>query len=99
MTTTMMRYIGTGKENATHREALAMYLGISDRQVRRLIQIARDEGALILNAQDGAGYYLADKTDLDDIERQYKQDTARALSILKRRMTMRKILKEAGRKV
>ena len=99
MTTTMMKYLGVGKENATNREALSMYLGITDRQVRRLIQIARDDGALILNAQDGKGYYLADASDLDDIERQYRQDTARAMSILKRRKAMRRLLKEAGRKV
>ena len=37
--------------------------------------------------------------DLDEIERQYKQNTARAMSILARRKEIRRRLKAAGRKV
>jgi hypothetical protein len=37
--------------------------------------------------------------DLDAIERQYRQDTSRALSILRRRKAMRALLKAAGRAV
>ena len=95
----ILTHIGVGAENATSRAALAVSLGVSDRKMRKLIEIERRNGALILNAQNGAGYYLATIDDLDDIERQYKQDTARALSILARRRTMRRILKKAGRKV
>ena len=64
---------------------------------RRIIARLRDEGYIIINDQNGKGYYLSD--DLDEIEKQYKQDTARAMAILKRRKYMRKMLKEAGRPV
>ena len=45
----------------------------------------------------GRGYYQS--SDLDEISYQYRQDTSRAMSILKRRKPMRDLLKEAGRSV
>ena len=90
----LMATLHEGKENAVGRKALACQMNMSDRAVRSLIEKAREEGCLILNQQDGSGYYLPN--DMDDIYSQYKQDTSRALSILKRRKHMRKILKEAG---
>lgn len=97
--TDLMDVLQRGREHAVTRERLAYELCTHDRAVRRMIQAARDDGALILNAGDGRGYYLADADDLDELERQYRQDTARAMSILKRRKEMRRILKEAGRSV
>lgn len=91
--------IPTGAQNAIPRAELRQALGVSDRKMRQLIEDARRDGALILNGQSGAGYFQASPDDLDAIERQYRQDTARALSILARRKTMRRILKEAGRRV
>lgn len=90
----LMATLHKGQANAISRKALANEMDMSDRAVRNLIEKARDEGCLILNRQDGRGYYIADN--LDDIVFQYRQDTNRALSILKRRKTMRRILKEAG---
>lgn len=90
----LMATLHKGQANAISRKALAAEMDMSDRAVRSLIEKARDEGCLILNKQDGKGYYIAEN--LDDIVFQYRQDTNRALSILKRRKTMRKILKEAG---
>ena len=89
--------IPEGKENAVSRAALCAASGYSDRLIRRIIAQLREEGYMILNRQDGKGYYISD--DPDEIERQYRQDTARAMSILKRRKNMRKFLKEAGRPV
>ena len=86
-----------GRDNAISRSMLAITMGTSDRRVRDLIEAARREGLIIINAQDGRGYYQTN--DLDEIARQYRQDTARAMSILKRRKTMRRLLKEAGREV
>ena len=91
--------IPVGRANAISREKLTERLGCSDRIMRRKLQAAREDGALILNDQTGSGYYRADETDIDDLERQYWQDTARAMSILRRRKALRKILKEAGRPV
>lgn len=89
--------IPEGKENAVSRTELCASVGYSDRMTRRIISQLREEGYIIINDQNGRGYYLTN--DLDEIEKQYKQDTARALSILKRRKTMRKMLKDAGRPV
>lgn len=87
--------IPVGKENAVTREKLSQTLMMPDRQVRKCIQIARDAGVLIVNT--GGGYYITDE--LDEIERQYWQDTRRALSVLARRREMRRILRDAGRRV
>ena len=96
---TIVDLIGVGAENAISRAELAAQAGMSDRQMRAAVAQARENGELILNTQNGAGYFRATKDDLDAIERQYRQDTARALSILKRRKAMRRLLKEAGRSV
>lgn len=86
-----------GRANAVSRAGLAAELGVSDREMRRGIELARNEGAIILCDQDGRGYYQSN--DLADISRQYRQDTNRALAILKRRKHMRALLKAAGREV
>ena len=93
----LMATLKAGHNNATKREDLALKLDLSDRKVRSLIEKARQEGCLIMNNQDGRGYYLP--ASIEDIERQYWQDTNRALAIFKRRKHMRRLLKEAGLKV
>lgn len=85
--------IPAGRDNAISRQHLAMKTGMNDRAVRECIELLRDEGNFICN--DGAGYYIADN--LDDIERQYRKDHARALSVLKRLKPFRQALREAGR--
>jgi len=69
-------------------------MDMPDRKVRLIIEKARDEGCLILNKQDGKGYYLPEN--IEDIRKQYVQDKNRAMSILKRQKHMRRILKEAN---
>jgi len=95
-TTTILNHIPRGRENAVTRAQLVTATGLPDREVRRLIQSARDEGALIINDQSGAGYYIAGEGDLQALYNQYMQDTARAMSLLKRRKHIRRILREAG---
>ena len=90
-------FIPEGKENAITRPELARVLGMTDRAVRKEIELARDRGALICNDGDGAGYYTA--RDICQIERQYRTDRARALAVLKRLKTMRRMLRQAGRNV
>lgn len=89
--------IPAGRENAVTRSELALRLGLSDRKTRELIESARREGHIIINDQDSRGYYRS--IDPDDMERQYRQDTNRALSILARRKELRRALKAAGREV
>jgi len=86
-----------GRNHAIPREKLVQETGLPDRQVRRCIEEARRSGTLIANRQDGSGYYQT--IDLAEIEKQYRQDTARAMSILARRRTERKILAANGWKV
>lgn len=93
----LLRAIPYGHENAVTRSKLVWLLDMSDRKVRELIEQARRQGEIIINRQDGNGYYRSD--DIDEMERQYRQDTSRALSILARRKTLRRRLKEAGRSV
>lgn len=87
-------FIPHGRENAVTRNDLAARLCLPDRTVRRLIAEARDRGELILNACDGQGYYISD--DVSEIHGQYMVDRSRAISVLKRLKTMRRLLKDAG---
>ena len=89
--------IPVGRRNAIKREALAKKLHMTDRKMREAIEQARSEGLIIICACNGRGYYQS--SDLDEISYQYRQDTSRAMSILKRRKPMRDLLKEAGRSV
>lgn len=83
-----------GKENAVTREHLAARTGLPDRQVRKAIEEIR-RNHIVLNDQDGKGYYRS--YDLDDIERFYRQERARALAVLYRMKPMRILLRGGGR--
>lgn len=93
----VMAAIPFGRENAVERRELSARLSMGDRRMRKLIEEARAGGAIIINDSDGNGYYQTD--DLAEMERQYKQDTSRAMSILQRRKPLRDALKKAGRSV
>ena len=73
-------YIPYGKENAVDRLFLTSVTGLRDREVRKLIQSARNRGELILNDQDGRGYYRS--LDVGELKRQYQTNKNRAMSIL-----------------
>ncbi len=47
-----------GKANAISRSALALRLGLTDRQMRRALERARGDGLIVINDCDGRGYYL-----------------------------------------
>lgn len=97
MTEWLAILIPFGRRNAISREALAEKLGMSDRQMRKAVEDARNEGLIILCECNGRGYYQSN--DLNEIQCQYIQDTNRAMAILKRRKPMRQLLKAAGRNV
>jgi hypothetical protein len=88
----IMTYIPMGKENAISRRELVYLTMLPDRQVRKLIQAARDQGEVILNDQDGKGYYTSD--DLVELRRQYNTNRRRALSILRQQKHIRRRLRE-----
>ena len=87
--------IPIGRRNAISREDLAAALHTTDRKMRKAVAEAKKQGLMICN--DGDGYYQSDE--LSDLYRQYKRETARAMSILKARKPMRDVLKAAGRPV
>ena len=83
-----------GKDRAVTREYLTAKTGLPDRQVRKAIEEIR-RSHIVLNDQDGKGYYRS--YDLDDIERFYRQERARALAVLYRMRPMRILLRGGGR--
>jgi hypothetical protein len=72
--------IPCGKENAISRNSLVIKTGLSDRKIRDLIALER-RNHVILNVQDGKGYYRPTEKEMPDIERFVKQETRRAKSI------------------
>ena len=90
----ILDYIPFGKENAVKRDYLCAVTGLKDRKVRDLIEHQRRLGEVIINRQDGNGYYRSDE--IEDIARQYRQNDSRAMSILVQQKHLRKKLKTAG---
>lgn len=87
-------YIPQGRENAITRQRLCALTGLPDRKVREEIEQARRRGEIIINAQDGAGYFKTD--DIDEIKRQFRSNDRRAKSILAQQKHLRKRIKAAG---
>lgn len=75
------------------REELCEITGLSDRQVRKIIEDLR-QVHVILNDQNGAGYYQTHN--ILKVLKYYRQEMARALSVLRRLKPMRRALKGAG---
>lgn len=98
------RIIPFGEEKAISREMLCQLTGDSDRRVRQRIEDARREGNIIINTQNGKGYFRLDpdelnESDLAAISRQYWQNKHRALSVLSYQKHLRRILKAHDMKV
>ena len=90
----IVSHIPYGKDHAVSRRFLCLLLGMNDRAMRKAIQDARIEGHIIINTQNGAGYFRSD--DPADILKQYKQNDHRAKSILVQQKHLRARLKDAG---
>ena len=89
--TTLLRY---GKENARTRHELCEATGFNDRLVRELIEKARLDGWLVCNDQDGRGYYLG--WTQEEIERQYRRQKSRMVSVWNAMLPFYRKLKEEG---
>lgn len=77
----LLNLIPFGQANAITRRELCLLTGLTDREVRRQIQALRAGGEIIINNQDGRGYYRTD--DPAEIERYYRQEYSRAVTIIK----------------
>ena len=86
-------FIPHGKENAISRTSLVINTGLSDRKVRDLIALER-RNHVILNAQDGKGYYRPLPEEKADVERFVTQETHRAKSIFWSLRAAKRAIKE-----
>lgn len=64
-------YINEGYENAMTRQDLVFLTGLSDRQVRMDIEEAFLHGDLVINLQDGKGYFKPLPNKEDDLVRKW----------------------------
>lgn len=70
-------YIPFGKENAISRQQLERVTGLSDRDVREAISLAR-RNTVILNLSNGKGYFQPIQGEDDDLVVKYfKQEDSR----------------------
>lgn len=87
------RTVPFGRENAIKREELARVLQVNDRQARHYIGIARLNGVIVINDQNGDGYFQTDK--FEDVVQEYKREKRRVLSIVERMRPLRRVLMDA----
>lgn len=95
----ILNALGYGEKHAKTRTQLCCELCTNDRNVRKAIEDARREetaeGPFIVTTYNGTGYFLTH--DADVVERHYRGERARALSIFARTKGEHKFLKKAGR--
>lgn len=83
-------YIPTGQNNAVTADSLCAVLNMSRREVRKQISKAQENGAVILNMQDGRGYFVPADDESQLVDDYIKQESARARSIFRKLRTARK---------
>lgn len=72
----ILRYIPFGYRNGITSSELAAHIGATAREVRKLISEARQE-TVILNMQDGTGYFRPDEGEDDLVDRWLLQEESR----------------------
>ena len=87
-------YLGKGKESAITRDDLCAAVGMTDRRMRKELELAQANGALIANEQDGSGYYIP--TTERELLSAYKREYGRAMSVLVKLKFIRRELKRCG---
>lgn len=87
----IVKYIPYGKENAIDRTELAIKAGCSDRTMRDLINSARKR-VVIVNIQNGSGYYRPTENDVGEVKKFKRQEENRAKDIFKGLQPVRKFL-------
>lgn len=75
----LVELVPEGHENAVKRKELSVLASVPDREVRRLIEIARANGIPICNFQDGKGYFIS--WNPKDISRTIAINQARVISM------------------
>lgn len=77
---TIIDYIPTGRENAISRRMLCQLTGLPDRMMRKAIERARQQ-YVILNSQDGSGYFQPSAEEKPLVERWIRQERRRSQKI------------------
>lgn len=90
----IINFIPFGKENAISRHRLATLVGCSDRKMRTFINQARKKN-VIINSQDGRGYYRPTIKDVAAVRKFKKQEENRAKEIFKCIQPVREFLLRA----
>lgn len=88
----IVKFIPYGKENAISRDKLASAVGCSDRTMRDLINKARRR-VVIINLQNGNGYYRPTDEDKEDVLKFKKQEENRAKDIFSNLQPVRAFLR------
>lgn len=87
----ILNYIDFGSDNAKSRETLVYETGMCDRQVRKAIELAKQEAVIINN---GNGYYRPLPSDKYELAAYVKKEEARAKSVLKGLRVARNLLND-----
>ena len=88
----ILDYIPYGENNAISREDLKQITGLTDRQMRKKIEIAR-ETTPILNFQGGKGYFIPTETEQYLVIRWIRQEASRRRKLEKGILGAEKFLK------
>lgn len=88
----VIKLIPYGKENAISRDVLSAKVGCSDRTMRNLINKAR-RTHVIINLQNGSGYYRPTDEDIDDVLKYKLQEENRAKDIFNNLQPVREFLR------
>lgn len=89
----ILKFIPYGRENAVEIDTLCRETGLNNRSVRNLINSARKK-SVIINVQDGKGYYRPTADDVDEVKRWKKQEENRAKEVFSSLSPVRKFLQE-----
>ncbi|WP_448902707.1 hypothetical protein [Eubacterium sp.] len=86
-------YIPFGRENAVTRAQLRSRTGIDDRTIRDMIADARRD-TVILNMQDGKGYFRPLPEEINYVKAHERQESARIMSQIKGLEVERRMIRE-----
>ncbi len=92
----VVKFIPFGKENAISRDKLAAKIGCTDRTMRDLVNKARKR-VVIINLQDGDGYYRPTDEDMEDVLRYKKQEENRATEVFGNLQPVREFIRKHGK--
>ena len=91
----VLELVPKGYGNAVGRKELVRALGVSDRDARERLKAEADKAHIpVVNLQDGNGYFVPDREDIEILRRYIAQELSRARKILKRARHAEKYLKK-----